>query len=430
MRSLITANKLHLFRGNFDAAGKKLFPSQNVKRFSFDACTNFKLLRERFCRTDFNISRSFRTSERRNIPPVLLVVLRPLSKFGAALIGRGIRKWWQSLPPNKRLFVREKVRAQRSKIMIGTILLGGGAVAFYVSHLEETPISKRTRFVLFGPELYDSLSKDMFDMQQSMHQNSILPLSHPTYKFVGSVTDRLLLGNKDLKQIYSKSWSITVIDNPQPNAFVLPSGQIFVYTGMLKICENPDQLACILGHEMAHAVLGHSAEVLSHTQLIDVGMMVVLAIIWAVLPTDLTSVVVHWLTTKISALLLELPYNRMLETEADEVGLHLAAKACFDIRQSSVFWHKMSALQDQDDTDLEWLSTHPIHESRADFLDKIIPEAIELRSTHKCPPLPKKDPRADIEAFKEWAKNEQKKERDNVALVLKLPPKRIIKGST
>ena len=66
----------------------------------------------------------------------------------------------------------------------------------------------------------------------------------------------MLKGNRDLRQIYDKSWTVTVIDQPVKNAFVLPSGNIFVYKGMLDFCINDDQLAVILGHEMAHAVLG------------------------------------------------------------------------------------------------------------------------------------------------------------------------------
>jgi len=72
------------------------------------------------------------------------------------------------------------------------------------------------------------------------------------------VAQRLLKANKDLPQFQNKDWTITVVDDDSHcNAFVLPCGSVFVFSGLLKLCESDDELAVILGHEMAHAVMGH-----------------------------------------------------------------------------------------------------------------------------------------------------------------------------
>ncbi|XP_043189319.1 metalloendopeptidase OMA1, mitochondrial-like [Amphibalanus amphitrite] len=101
-------------------------------------------------------------------------------------------------------------------------------------------------------------------------------------------------------------------------------------------------------------------------------------------------------------LLGDLPHSRALETEADEVGLHLAARACFDVREASAFWAKMSMkkeLAGEADV-LDWLSTHPADASRREGIDQRIPELERVRALCRCHPMPERDPRAVVEEFR------------------------------
>ena len=126
---------------------------------------------------------------------------------------------------------------------------------------------------------------------------------------------------------------MTIIDLPVENAFVLPGGNIFVFQGMLDLCQNDDQLAVILGHEMSHAILGHAAEQITRENFTSMVMLLPMAVLWALLPYDVLAVTCDWMMDRVTDLFLHLPFSRKMELEADKVGLVLAAKACYDVRE-------------------------------------------------------------------------------------------------
>lgn len=299
-------------------------------------------------------------------------------------------------------------------------------------------------------------------------KNKLLPSNHPTSKRVARVATQLLNANNDLSQIHDHEWSVSVVDDKNiKNAFVLPSGNIFVFTGMLALCDNDQQLGVILAHEMSHAVLAHGAELvghrsklrhwcaamichfadvgllndvwqlcpsqISHAHLVDLLFVCVLAIVWAFLPSDYTAAITSAISRFVMSLILDQPYSRMLETEADIVGLELAAKACFDVRETSAFWHKMSIIEStegvnfsSDDIQIpvktEFLSTHPSHETRYNYLDSIMDDAIRRRIECRCPPLPRYDPRDNVKILKRTIEEYQKSQRRDGVIVLPKPP--------
>ena len=169
-----------------------------------------------------------------------------------------------------------------------------------------------------------SISKLEFQDLIEDHQEDILPINHPEYLRVARVSNRLLNGNKDLRQIYDKNWTITVINLPIQNALVLPSGNIFIYRGMLELCKNDDQLAVIIGHEMAHSILGHVAEKLTMGTFVQIALLVPMALLWAFMPNGGIAVVFDWFIDKVTDVLIHLPFSRDMELEADEGGLLLA----------------------------------------------------------------------------------------------------------
>lgn len=170
---------------------------------------------------------------------------------------------------------------------------------------------------------------------------------------------------------------------------------------MLDLCSNDDQLGLVLAHEVSHTLMQHSAEMLSYTSFIDLFVMALIAAIWAIIPSDFVALGVHFILEKLLSLTTRLPYSRKLETEADEVGLNLAAKACFDVREAVAFWKKMHFYEtlelglppDVDIIkDIDFLSGHPSHAARAENLQSLLPQAIALRDECKCPRLPRLDP--------------------------------------
>ncbi|XP_073672788.1 metalloendopeptidase OMA1, mitochondrial [Garra rufa] len=320
----------------------------------------------------FQPTRVFHTSGRlRAIPaPLIWMVLKPLQKLLAIIVGRSIRKWWLALPPNKKQLFREWTWRRRWHFV------GAGAgLLFFVSlflltHLDESPVTGRTRLLVFSRENFMELAQVTAEAYMTEFKDSLIASSDPRHQAVEQVVRILAERNKDIAEISSVPWTVHVVDGPTINAFVLPNGEVFIFTGMLEAVADIHQLVFILGHEMAHALIGH-------------------------------------------AFLFDRPFSRKLEAEADQVGLQLAAKACADVRAGPVFWQQME-IYDQlrgEPTIPEWLSTHPSHQNRVRQLDRFVPEALELRASCDCPALPKADPRVVFhEAVKLLLDNAKKQE--------------------
>ncbi|XP_037070001.1 metalloendopeptidase OMA1, mitochondrial-like [Pollicipes pollicipes] len=380
---------------------------------------------QRCARLQARPCQGFSTSSSRPapLPPVVWLVLRPISKFMAVLFGRAYRKWWRALPHDKRAVFKESVQRNRKRIIVVSTAVAGLSLHYYVSHLQTTPVTGRTRFVAFTPEQFDKISQEGFDQMIEEHGASVLPAGHEAYDAVVRVANRLLAANADLDEVHDKDWSVTVVDDEDlVNAYVLPCGKIFVFTGMLEFCTSDDQLGCVLGHEMAHSLLGHGGERFSRAHLIDLMLILPLAAIWAFLPNDGISAFAHWFFRTTVGLLADMPHSRELETEADEVGLRLAAKGCFDVREASAFWAKMALRREMEDgVSPEWLSTHPADEARRESIDRQVPDLQRTRDLCQCAPLPDRDPRAEFEQFRQRLLEEKAAARALMATPLTKP---------
>lgn len=126
------------------------------------------------------------------------------------------------------------------------------------------------------------------------------------------------------------------------------------------------------------------------------------------LPTDIIAAIGTAISRFILGVTVDTPYSKMLETEADEVGLILAAKACLDVREASAFWYKMalierevSGIDKEVAAKVEFLATHPSHETRCEHLDSILMQAITCRSDSGCKALPKVDPRERVKKLQD-----------------------------
>jgi len=358
------------------------------------------------------VQRSFRTTaSNKAIPPILVLFAKPLSRVAAALVGRSARAWWRRLPSDKKLEVRGRILSHRKKIAFTGASFIGGLVYAYESHIQECPVTGRRRFVALYPDQAKRISQEEFNNLLQENENCIIPSNNHLYERVVRVSNQLLKGNRDLRQIYDKSWTVTVIDQPVKNAFVLPSGNIFVYKGMLDFCINDDQLAVILGHEMAHAVLGHIPEKLTMASFVQLVLLVPMAVIWAIVPNDGIALITDWFINKVVEIFSELPFDRAMEMEADEVGLMMAAKACFDVREAPAVWQVMELISDdpmEKDKDWEFLSTHPVHNTRYQSLSGQLTSALNLRMNCGCKKLdPNCDPQIFVKSFEQYL-NRQK----------------------
>ncbi|XP_015123588.1 metalloendopeptidase OMA1, mitochondrial [Diachasma alloeum] len=339
----------------------------------------------------------FHTTQRRDIPPGLALLIRPLTRVGAFLFGRYLKRWWARKTPEEKEAYRKWFSARRQKIYgaLGVVL--AGLLLFYLTHIERDPLTGRYRFIILTKEQQKVLGKLTFDVHLELHQDSMVRSDHPAYVRLVRITDRLIKANQDLPQVTDRHWTLSVVDSDDKNAYVLPGGNIFVFLGALKITENDDQLAIILAHEMAHVLLQHPIEQVSRNALLDILLAAPIAILWATFP-DLLALLVQALGISLIDVLVTLPHSRKAESEADELGIRLAARACFDVREAVVFWKIMQMLTDfkVEPKDIPWLSTHPNHEEREKHLSAKMKEALMIRTESGCPKLSRYDP---IESF-------------------------------
>lgn len=264
-------------------------------------------------------------------------------------------------------------------------------------------------------------------------KDSLIAPSDPRHQAVELLVQTVAQRNKDIAEMAAVTWTVHVVDGPPINAFVLPNGEIFVFTGMLNAVADIHQLVFILGHEMAHALIGHAAEQASLSHVVDLLSVILLTAIWAICPRDSLALLGQWIQGKLVQFLFDRPFSRKLEAEADQVGMQLAAKACADVRAATVFWQQME-IYDQlsgQPTIPEWLSTHPSHQNRVRLLDRLVPEALELRARCDCPALPEVDPRVvfyksvqlllDKIEKQEMMEKEEKNEKERAGVMLPLP---------
>lgn len=173
-----------------------------------------------------------------------------------------------------------------------------------------------------------------------------------------------------------KDWEIVVFEEPSANAFALPGGKIGVHTGILKVAKNADQLAAVLGHEVAHVIANHGSERVSQSVLTQTTMQAAQIALNAKTQNGQMLMAALGLGAQYGILL---PYGRKQESEADEIGLQYMAEAGFDPSQAVALWHNMASQGSGQPP--EFLSTHPSNENRIQKLTQLQPSALNLRNS-------------------------------------------------
>lgn len=170
------------------------------------------------------------------------------------------------------------------------------------------------------------------------------------------------------------NWEINLIGSSQINAFCMPGGKIAFYTGILdQLRLNDDEIAMVMGHEISHALREHSRERLAKEQLTQMGAGLVSSIFGL---GDLARMGVG-----AGAQMLSLRFSREDETEADLVGLDIAARAGFDPRAAVSLWRKMG--EASKGAPPQWLSTHPSGNNRIAQIQRQLPRVLPLYAEAK-----------------------------------------------
>ncbi len=171
-------------------------------------------------------------------------------------------------------------------------------------------------------------------------------------------------------------WEINIQKTDELNAYCMPGGKIMVYSGIIEQLQLTDaELAAIIGHEIAHALREHTRERVSRAYAQQVGLGVLAAVTGAGETT-------MQLAAQVSQVTFGLPHSREQESEADQIGLELMARAGYDPNAAISLWQKMS--QKAGSNGPEFLSTHPSSSSRISDLQANTQKVLPLyKSTAK-----------------------------------------------
>ena len=254
-------------------------------------------------------------------------------------------------------------------LLSAVVLIACSSVAF----------TGRNRVLLYSDSEITSLSNEsykemMATSQVSDNKAQAAMIQEVGERLTGALT-KYLASIGQQSQLDDITWSFKLVKDSQVNAFCMPGGQVVFYEGIMPLCDTPDLVAVVMGHEIAHALARHGNERMSQQALTN-------------LVGGMAGQAVEMKTSQTGRMLFEaafavgsqygylLPYSRKHESEADEIGLYIMAIAGYDIEQAPVLWERMAA--NESEYVPEFMSTHPSHANRIKNLQKHMDKARKI----------------------------------------------------
>ncbi|EPC01937.1 hypothetical protein L861_20005 [Litchfieldella anticariensis FP35 = DSM 16096] len=255
--------------------------------------------------------------------------------------------------------------------------LAVGVICITLAACSSSPTG-RQQLTLYSDEQLNQMGQQAFNQ----YQQELPTVGGATHRFAECVASALVAELPQQQQ--AQNWQIRVFEDDSANAFALPGGYIGVNTGLLKIATNQDQLAAVIGHEIAHVLANHANERVSTQSATQLGLSVLQS------ATGMQGAQGEQLMGLLGAGAqygILLPFSRRHESEADTIGLSLMASAGFDPQASVELWEKMEAAGGAQPP--VWMSTHPSQGQRIGGLESGMNEAMaryeQARSAGKRP---------------------------------------------
>ncbi len=248
------------------------------------------------------------------------------------------------------------------KVIFGVIL------ALLFISCTKAPITGRSQFIMVdqAQEMQLGLQSEKKILQTQKISKD--PVKNAMVRRVGMRIANIT-GQRNYK------WEFFVINNnKEANAFCLPGGKVFVYTGLFKYIANDAELAAVMGHEIGHALARHGAERMSSGILAQTGGQVLQSVMVGQGNPQTTAMVMgaFGIGTQLGVML---PHSRTQEYEADHIGLVLMAKAGYNPQSALTFWNKFAK---SGQTPPEYLSSHPAPANRIATIRKLIPQVMPI----------------------------------------------------
>jgi len=246
---------------------------------------------------------------------------------------------------------------------------------------------QRRQFMLLSEKQVESMSAESYlATLQEAGKNKTLNTDAQQLQRVRTIANRLIVPTVTFRtDAASWKWEVNVQDSAEVNAYCMPGGKIMVFKGLIsKLNATDDELAAVMGHEIAHALREHGRERMSEAYVQQIGMFGLAALVGATAKDEQKAAATMEIASLVTTIGLTLPHSREQEREADRMGLELAARAGYDPQAAVSLWRKMTAAGGAKQP--EFLSTHPSGESRISDLQGLIPTVLPLYEEAKRQP--------------------------------------------
>lgn len=188
---------------------------------------------------------------------------------------------------------------------------------------------------------------------------------------ISKSVDRFMRANGMMQEANSYKWEFNLVQDEQMNAWCLPGGKVVFFTGIMPVCDNPDGVAAVMGHEIAHAFAKHGQERMTAAYGQQLGG---IAVAVGTASQEPQNQMIWNSIYGLSSQMGMLAYSRLHETEADKLGMVFMIMAGYDPQESIELWKRMKASK-KSGAPAEFLSTHPSDDTRIANLQQYLPEA-------------------------------------------------------
>jgi len=232
-------------------------------------------------------------------------------------------------------------------------------------------VDRDQRMMVSAEEVNAGSAKAYAQMMAEAQKKGVLDKDAATVQRVHAITKRLIPQTTVFRDDAAKwPWEVHVISVDEVNAWCMPHGKMAIYTGLIqKLNATDDEIAIVMGHEISHALREHSREQISRQMSQQLG----IGLVGALLGVGELG---QSIAGQVANVTLTLPKSREAETEADRIGIELAARAGFDPNAAVGLWEKMGKLAGGNQPP-KWLSTHPPHGDRINdlraYAQKVMP---------------------------------------------------------
>jgi predicted Zn-dependent protease len=246
--------------------------------------------------------------------------------------------------------------------------------AALVTGCQSNPITGRSQMMVISEDTAIAYSKEAYSaVLKPLADDGKVNNDAGVMARVETITGRIVAqAVKYRPETENWNWSVRVIDEPETvNAWCMAGGRMAIYTGLIeKLDATDDEIAQVMGHEISHALLAHTAERMSRALAMQLGIIAVAA----TQSNDTQGKMIVQGAGMAAVVALELPNSRTAEAEADLIGIELAAKAGYDPRAAETLWKKMADESGAGESRFDFLSTHPAPVKRMETLRELAPK--------------------------------------------------------